>query len=73
MANPYQTDRDFDNVGDLCDNCPQSPNPDQQDIDEDRTGDSCDGDDDNDGLSKRNCKLSGVDASYKSTMLSGFK
>ena len=65
MANPDQTDTDFDNVGNLCDNCPYAQNPDQRDSDGDGSGNSCDADDDNDGISKRNCKLSRVDASFK--------
>ena len=53
MTNPYQTDTDSDNVGNLCDNCQYTPNPDQQDSDGDGTGDRCDPDDDNDGICKR--------------------
>ena len=65
MANADQNDRDFDNVGEVCDNCQQTPNPGQRDSDGDGTGDSCDPDDDNDGISKRNCKLNRVDVSLK--------
>ena len=60
MANPDQTDIDFDIVGDVCDNCQYAPNSDQRDSDGDGTGDSCDSDDDNDRICKRNCKLSRV-------------
>ena len=65
VANADQTDTDSDDVGEVCDNCPYAPNPDQRDSDGDGTGDSCDNDDDNDGISKRNCKLSRVDVSQK--------
>ena len=52
IANGDQRDRDFDAVGDVCDNCHFTPNPDQRDSDGDGTGDSCDIDDDNDGISE---------------------
>lgn len=35
-------DGDNDNVGDICDNCPNSANPTQEDIDGDGIGDLCD-------------------------------
>ena len=50
IANEDQRDRDFDAVGDVCDNCPLVPNPDQRDRYGDGTGESCDIDDDNDGV-----------------------
>ena len=49
-ANEDQSDRDFDDVGDFCDNCLPMSNPDQRDSDDDGTGDACDFDDDNDGV-----------------------
>ena len=50
MKNKDQEDTDSDNVGDVCDNCPELSNPDQQDSDSDGNGDACDDDDDNDGI-----------------------
>ena len=37
-----QLDTDADSVGDLCDNCPTTPNPDQTDTDADAVADACD-------------------------------
>ena len=37
-----QDDSDSDNVGDVCDNCPDDYNPTQTDTDENRYGDICD-------------------------------
>ena len=39
---PATADRDFDSVGDVDDNCPDTPNFDQADIDGDGVGDACD-------------------------------
>ena len=41
-------DMDDDDVPDIQDNCPETPNTDQSDIDDDGTGDVCDGDKDGD-------------------------
>lgn len=37
-----QADSDGDGIGDVCDNCPATPNPDQADADNDNIGDACD-------------------------------
>ena len=50
MMNPDQNDTDLDGNGDVCDNCPFTPNSDQADSDGDGTGDTCDAD--NDGVRK---------------------
>lgn len=42
VANPDQSDIDFDVLGDVCDNCPEIFNPDQLDGDNDQLGDECD-------------------------------
>ena len=41
-ANPGQEDKDYDRVGDVCDNCPSTFNPNQADYDRDEFGDACD-------------------------------
>ena len=60
MYNPSQADRDRDNVGNPCDNCPFDYNPNQEDIDKDEKGDACDEDKDNDGYSKYNCNFCAI-------------
>ncbi|MBI4238436.1 MAG: thrombospondin type 3 repeat-containing protein [Deltaproteobacteria bacterium] len=40
-SNHSQNDHDGDGEGDVCDNCPGTPNPDQADIDGDGMGDEC--------------------------------
>jgi len=49
---PDLTDSDGDGIGDLCDNCLNTPNPDQADLDNDGIGDICDDcvDPDHDGF-----------------------
>jgi len=42
ISNPGQEDRDVDDVGDVCDNCPDVANPVQEDTDDDTVGDVCD-------------------------------
>jgi len=51
VCSANQEDADNDDVGDLCDNCPDDANPDQANHDTDSDGDACDNDDDNDGRS----------------------
>jgi beta propeller repeat protein len=72
IANPDQSDLDFDLLGDACDddidgdglnndvdNCALTSDPDQTDTDSDGAGDVCDDDDDNDGVldAVDNCQL----------------
>ena len=41
IDNSQQADDDEDGVGNVCDNCPDTPNPDQEDGDENGVGDAC--------------------------------
>ncbi len=50
VANAAQEDMDLDDVGDVCDNCPDLFNTGQTDIDSDGLGNPCDPDMDGDGL-----------------------
>ncbi len=52
VADPKDSDKDSDGVGDNCDNCPSKKNADQKDTDFDGVGDACDtdSDSDNDGI-----------------------
>jgi hypothetical protein len=43
VAQPKDTDLDFDGIFDLVDNCPYNANPKQADVDGDGTGNPCDG------------------------------
>ena len=48
--NKNQADGDNDEVGDVCDNCPNVPNTDQKDSDGDGVGDACVNEDEKDLL-----------------------
>ncbi|XP_033109509.1 cartilage oligomeric matrix protein-like isoform X2 [Anneissia japonica] len=54
-----ESNRDDDNVGNACDNCPHTSNPTQKDFDNDNIGDACDNDMDGDGIpnERDNCPL----------------
>ncbi|XP_071964265.1 cartilage oligomeric matrix protein-like isoform X2 [Antedon mediterranea] len=54
-----EANRDGDEFGNACDNCPLLRNPSQRDIDNDNVGDACDDDKDGDGILNQidNCPI----------------